>query len=92
MSTRHSAAFSPTVRVGMPLVSGELFEYGVASGLPLMFSANAFSKWSPSREFAGFRLDAASAIPDTVNATLDSAGFTQAVLYGDYVFIHIKCR
>lgn len=86
MSTRHIAAFTPTVRVGMPLVSGELFEYGVASGLPLMFSANAFSKWSPGREFAGFRLDAASAIPATVNATLDSAGFTQAVLYGDYVF------
>jgi hypothetical protein len=86
MTARHIAAFSPTVRVGMPLVSGELFEYGVASRLPLMFSANAFSTWTPDREFKGFRLDAAAAIPDTVDATLDSAGFTQAVLYGDYVF------
>jgi len=75
----------PIIRVGMPLPSGRLLEHGVASGLPLMFSANAFSRYKDGR-FAGFRLAAAQAIPASCDAALDSAGFTAAAHYGDYLF------
>lgn len=75
---------SPTIRVGMPLVSGELLDYGIASGLPLMFSANAFARLNAVREFTGFRIQAAAAIPEHVDAALDSAGFVAASIYGDY--------
>ena len=44
----------------MPLPAGRLFEYGIMSGLPLMFSANAFAKYRDG-SFRGFRIDAASA-------------------------------
>lgn len=83
---RPSAAlpYSPVVRVGMPLVSGELFDYGIASGLPLMFSANAFSRLKSDKEFAGFRLEAAARIPESTDAALDSAGFVAAAILGDY--------
>lgn len=79
-----SSRTSPTIRVGMPLVSGELLDYGIASGLPLMFSANAFARVNAGKEFAGFRIDAAAAIPEHVDASLDSAGFVAASIYGDY--------
>lgn len=55
------------------------------SGLPLMFSANAFANYRDGC-FRGFRLNAASAIPRQVDAALDSAGFTAAAQYGDYRF------
>ncbi|TAL72849.1 MAG: hypothetical protein EPN79_02065 [Burkholderiaceae bacterium] len=68
----------------MPLPSGELLQRGLATGLPLLFSANAFAKVGADREFNGFRLDAARRIPDDVDASLDSAGFVAAVRYGGY--------
>jgi len=76
----------PIVRVGIPLVSGELFQHGIASGLPLMFSANAFSRVDAHRRFVGFRLDAAAAIPPNADCALDSAGFVAASVFGDYRF------
>jgi len=82
---RAGPAALPTIRVGMPLPAGRLLEYGIMSGLPLMFSANAFAKYRDG-SFRGFRLNAASAIPPNVDAALDSAGFTAAAHYGDYRF------
>lgn len=78
------ARWNPTIRVGMPLPSGELLEYGVASGLPMLLSANAFSRVNARREFVGFNLAAAKAIPAHVDAALDSAGFVAAAHFGDY--------
>ena len=68
----------------MPLPSGELLEYGVASGLPMLLSANAFSRVNARREFVGFNLAAAKAIPANVDCALDSAGFVAASVIGDY--------
>lgn len=76
---------TPVIRVGMPLPSGRLTEYGIASGLPVMFSANSFSIYREGR-FIAFNLRAARAIPDSCDAALDSAGFVAAVRYGDYRF------
>jgi hypothetical protein len=56
----------------------------MASGLPLLFSANAFARNGPCKEFAGFNLRAATNIPEHVDAFLDSAGFVAAAKYGDY--------
>lgn len=75
---------SPTIRVGMPLTSGELFDYGVASGLPMLISANAFARVNTRREFVGFNLRSATAIPAHVDCALDSAGFVAAAHFGDY--------
>lgn len=75
----------PLIRVGVPLPRGRLLDYAVASGLPLMFSANAFARYRDGR-FAGFNLEAAAAIPEDCDASLDSAGFTAAAHYGDYLF------
>jgi hypothetical protein len=61
----------------MPLPSGRLLQYGIDSGLPLMFSANAFARYKDG-EFRDFHLDTATAIPAHVDAALDSAGFTAA--------------
>lgn len=74
----------PVVRVGMPLPAGTLLDLGVASGLPLLFSANAFARNGPHREFAGFNLRAAENLPEHLDAFLDSAGFVAAAKYGDY--------
>lgn len=84
--TPSSAArhWNPTIRVGMPLPSGELLDYGVASGLPMLMSANAFSRVNAQREFVGFNLRAAKAIPAHVDCALDSAGFVAASVIGDY--------
>lgn len=84
MSARQFGLHTPTVRVGMPLVSGQLLEYGIASGLPLMFSANAFARTNPDKEFVGFNLAAASALPVELDAFLDSAGFVAASHFGDF--------
>lgn len=86
MSARPSLFNLPTIRVGMPLVAGQLLQYGLESGLPLMFSANAFARMSARKEFAGFRLDAAAAIPEPCDAALDSSGFCAASVFGDYRF------
>jgi hypothetical protein len=75
---------SPLVRVGMPLVGGELLDYGVASGLPMMLSANAFARVDRNHEFVGFKLAAAEALTRDADLCLDSAGFTASALYGDY--------
>jgi len=75
----------PLIRVGVPLPRGRLLDYAVASGLPLMFSANAFARYKDMR-FQSFNLEAAAAIPESCSATLDSAGFTAAAHYGDYLF------
>lgn len=79
-----TSRWAPTIRVGMPLPSGELLEYGVASGLPMLLSANAFSRVNARREFVGFNLAAAKAIPANVDCALDSAGFVAASVIGDY--------
>lgn len=84
MSSRDLQAWSPTIRVGMPLVRGELLQRGLATGLPLLFSANAFAKFDYQRNFAGFNIDAAGELPDSLDAALDSAGFTASVQFGDY--------
>lgn len=68
----------------MPLPSGELMDYGVSSGLPLLISANAFARVNARREFVGFNLAAAKRIPAHVDCALDSAGFVAAAHYGDY--------
>lgn len=75
---------SPVIRVGIPLPAGELVEYGIASGLPLMFSADAFARTNVKREFVGFKLAAAQAIPNHADCALDSAGYVAAAHYGDY--------
>lgn len=82
--TPPSSAWQPTIRVGMPLPSGELLQYGVASGLPMLMSANAFARVNARREFVGFNLAAARAIPQHVDCALDSAGFVAASHFGDY--------
>jgi hypothetical protein len=84
MSVRDLHCWSPTIRVGMPLVSGRLLELGLATGLPLLFSANAFSRVDANKEFIGFRVDAARRLPESLDAALDSAGFTASVAYPDY--------
>jgi hypothetical protein len=68
----------------MPLPSGELMQYGVASGLPMLVSANAFARVNSRRQFVGFKLAAARAIPEHVDCALDSAGFVAASHFGDY--------
>lgn len=82
--TPPSSTWQPTIRVGMPLPSGELLQYGVASGLPMLMSANAFARVNARREFVGFNLAAARAIPEHVDCALDSAGFVAASHFGDY--------
>lgn len=67
----------------MPLVSGRLLELGLLTGLPLLFSANAFAV-NANKEFVGFNLRAAQQLPDSLDAALDSAGFTASVAYPDY--------
>lgn len=84
MSARDLHAWSPTIRVGMPLVRGRLLDLGLQTGLPLLFSANAFARVNRDKEFVGFKLDAAAALPSTLDAALDSAGFTASVAYPDY--------
>lgn len=68
----------------MPLVSGELLGYGIASGLPMMLSANAFARLDKDRDFVGFNVRAAAALPSDGDFALDSAGYTAAALFGDY--------
>ena len=85
MAQATETAALPLIRVGMPLPSGRLLAHGITSGLPLMFSANAFARYRQG-EFIGFRLQDAAAIPAHVDAALDSAGFTAAAHYGDYRF------
>jgi hypothetical protein len=75
---------APLVRVGVPLVSGELTRRCLDTGLPLLFSANAFARNAADGEFAGFRLQAAQRLPAQHDIALDSAGFVAACLYGDY--------
>jgi hypothetical protein len=78
-----TAAWKPTIRVGMPLPSGRLMDLGLASGLPMLVSANAFSRVKQG-EFEGFNLRAAAAIPASSDVALDSAGFVACAKYGGY--------
>lgn len=83
--TRVSIAdWSPTIRVGMPQVRGQLLDLGLATGLPMLMSANAFARVDRAKCFRGFKLDAAAAIPDSADIALDSAGFVASVIYPDY--------
>lgn len=79
-----TSAWNPIIRVGMPLASGRLTQYGIDSELPLMFSANAFARVDARHCFRGFNLKAAAAIPAHVDCALDSAGFVAAAHFGDY--------
>lgn len=80
----HPSKWDPTIRVGMPLVGGRLLKLGLETGLPLLFSANAFARVNRDREFTGFNIGAARALPQRLDAALDSAGFTASSLYPDY--------
>lgn len=81
---RGSRPWNPTIRVGMPLVGGRLLQLGIEAGLPLLFSANAFARVNRDRAFTSFNLAAARALPESLDAALDSAGFVASVLYPDY--------
>ena len=72
---RGSRPWNPTIRVGMPLVGGRLLQLGIEAGLPLLFSANAFARVNRDRAFTSFNLAAARALPESLDAALDSAGF-----------------
>lgn len=81
-----AAAHSPLIRVGVPLPSGELTRRAIDSGLPLLFSANAFAVTDADKRFTRFRLKAAEALPRDRDIALDSGGFVAAARYGDYRF------
>jgi hypothetical protein len=82
-----------TVRVGIPLPSGQLVRAARDRGYPVLFSANAFAVYDtrgerrgelknglpPPRWFQRFR-----APPADEFAGLDSAGFTAMAKYGDF--------
>lgn len=84
MSARGFTIWNPVIRVGMPLASGRLTQYGIDSGLPLMFFANAFAHLDAHHRFRGFNLKAAVALPAHVDCALDSAGYVAAAHFGDY--------
>lgn len=78
----------PEVRVGIPLVGGQLVAAARRRGYHVLFSANAFAKTYPkghAREgfFKGFRLPGAGQF-EGLDAALDSAGFVAAAKYRDY--------
>lgn len=81
-------ATPPLIRMGLPQPGGALVATALRAGLPVLFSANAFSRSFHSGyrrgEFAGFNLRAARALPKALDAALDSAGFVAAARYGDY--------
>lgn len=79
-----TAAQRPVVRVGVPLVSGDLTRRCLATGLPLLFSANAFARNAEDGSFGSFRLGAAERLPIDHDIALDSAGFVSSALYGEY--------
>lgn len=76
------------VRVGLPLVGGQLVRAARERGYPVLFSANAFARTYPAGheragDFRGFRLPDPAQF-DGLDAALDSAGFVAAAHYGDY--------
>jgi hypothetical protein len=71
------------IRAGVPQPGGALVDAARNSGIPTLFSANAFSKYDSTGRFSGFRLSAAERLGD-MDAALDSAGFVAAVKYRDY--------
>ena len=78
----------PTVRIGLPLIGGELVRAARARNLPVLFSANAFAQRFPKGhdregEFRRFRLPDLAQLSG-LDAALDSAGFVAAVRYGEY--------
>ncbi|MBI2770498.1 MAG: hypothetical protein HYX47_12805 [Burkholderiales bacterium] len=83
-SSAPAAAHRLLVRVGVPLVSGDLTLRCLATGLPLLFSANAFARNAADGSFGSFRLQAAERLPAGHDIALDSAGFVSSALYGDY--------
>ena len=88
LSVSADAVGGPAVRVGIPLVGGQLVEAARRRGYPVLFSANAFAKTYPKGHeqegfFRGFRLPDASQLAG-LDAALDSAGFVAAAKYRDY--------
>lgn len=76
------------VRVGLPVVGGQLVAAARERGYPTLFSANAFATTYPkgherAGDFQGFRLPDADQFAG-LDAALDSAGFVAAAHYGDY--------
>lgn len=65
------------VRVGIPKTTGALVKHAAGEGYPVMFSANAF------RNKAG-NFTQPSAIIQSMDAALDSAGFVAMKHYGGY--------
>ena len=83
-STEKPMAHSIEIRAGIPQPSGALVRAADAAGIPVLFSANAFARNNREGGFSRFNLAAARALPASLNAACDSAGFVAAVHYGDY--------
>lgn len=71
------------IRAGVPLPGGRLVEIARDAGLPVLFSANAFMRRTPSGEISSVRM-ADRGHFGGLDAALDSAGFVAAAKYRGY--------
>lgn len=73
---------SAALRLGLPLVGGQIPQAARSLGALTLVSANALARYGADRSFRGFRHDCPDL--DGLDVALDSAGFVAWAHYGDY--------
>ena len=73
---------TPVLRLGLPLVGGQLPRAARTLGAQVLVSANAMARYDSKKCFRGFRHNCPDF--DGVDVALDSAGFVAWAHYGDY--------
>ncbi len=88
MVTSSSQSRAITLMVGLPhLRSGPLLARARSLALPVLVSANAFSRWvdaAQGREWAGWKLQGLKNATRLHSLCLDSAGFSAMTRYGGF--------